>query len=135
MAISTHHCLCNALLLTSTLPLSQIPTRQTDSSLICTLTSGHSIAPGEASVLENAVSVDETPVVVKLEDGFEKRYCVRCVRCGLTAGYGLDRGMFEWKREGRREGVVFLLKGGLVRTEDVRLGRKVDEAEVEMVVA
>lgn len=135
MTVLTYHCLCTELVLATTVPIKDVPTRESDNSLICTSTDGNSFTPG-TSILKTAVTTDELPVVLKLEDGFEKRYLVKCGRCGLTLGYQLDLSQFEGTKEklGRREEVVYLLPGGLVSTEDVRAGRKMDDAEVEAVL-
>lgn len=66
--------------------------------------------------------------MLKLKDGFEKRYFVRCGRCGVRVGYFLDGGNFEEEggslSRGGRGDVVLLLQGGLMGTEEVReLGR------------
>lgn len=135
MAVSTYHCLCTELVLSTTIDLKDVPKRQSDNSLICTTTDGNSFTPG-TSILETAITTDDNPVVLKLDDGFEKRYLVKCGRCGLTLGYQLDLSQFEGTKEkiGRREDVVYLLAGAVLGTQDVRTGRKVDEREVEAVL-
>ncbi|TKX26533.1 hypothetical protein C1H76_1065 [Elsinoe australis] len=66
----------------------------------------------------------ESAVVVSLEDGFEKRYLLRCKRCEGPWGYLLDWGIWEdgAKKEARREDVVFVLKGAVVETGDIGKG-------------
>ena len=68
---------------------------------------------------------NEKAVVLKLDDGFEKRYAVRCGRCGLMLGYRLDRSQFEEMKEkmGVREDVVYVLSGALLKTEEMEGGR------------
>lgn len=63
-------------------------------------------------------------MVVSLEDGFEKRYLLRCKRCEGPWGYLLDWGIWEdgAKKEARREDVVFVLKGAVVETGDIGKG-------------
>lgn len=58
-------------------------------------------------------------LVVRREDGFEKRRLYRCGRCGVGVGY-------EIAREGGGEGtgddggrVVYLMEGGLVETGEM----------------
>lgn len=54
-------------------------------------------------------------LVVRREDGFEKRRVYRCGRCGVGVGY-------EIVREGGGEGagrVIYLLEGGLVETGEM----------------
>ena len=59
-------------------------------------------------------------LVVRREDGFEKRRLYRCGRCGVGVGYEV------LKEDGREEGggggkmkVVFLMEGGLVETGEM----------------
>jgi len=51
-------------------------------------------------------TLDRRPVIVRREDGFEKRWVRRCGRCRTGVGYALDE-----KGE-----VVYLLEEGLVET-------------------
>ena len=52
-------------------------------------------------------------LVVRREDGFEKRRVYRCGRCGVGVGY-------EIVREGGGEGrVIYLMEGGLVETGEM----------------
>lgn len=56
-------------------------------------------------------------LVVRREDGFEKRRMYRCGRCGVGVGYEILR---EDGGEGKEEGrVVYLMEGGLVETGDM----------------
>lgn len=58
-------------------------------------------------------------LVVRREDGFEKRRVYRCGRCGIGVGYEIVR---EKEREGEgKEGgrVVYLIEGGLVETGEM----------------
>lgn len=56
-------------------------------------------------------------VIVRREDGFERRRLFRCGRCGVGVGYEiLGEGEGE---KGRKERVVYLLVGGLVKSEDM----------------
>jgi hypothetical protein len=69
-------------------------------------------------------SLDRDPVVIRGEQGFEKRYLQRCGRCNLTVGYQLDKSQFEGVEEqGRREDVVYLLPGGLMTTKEMAAGK------------
>lgn len=120
MTVSTYHCLCSELLLASTTtPLKDLPRRQGDGSYICKSSGTH---------LTASVEVEAKPVVLKLEDGFEKRYLLRCGRCGVTVGYGLDLSQFEATKAkiGREDDVVYLLEGGLLETEEMEKGEKQD---------
>jgi hypothetical protein len=75
-----------------------------------------------------AMGFEAVATVVRLEDGFEKRYRARCGRCGCCVGYGLDWGVWEGEGEGqgqgqgRREDVVFLVEGAVVGTGEMEEG-------------
>lgn len=78
-------------------------------------------------------------LILKLDDGFEKRYPVQCPRCGVCFAYQLDGSQWvedgnekgrekekeeddDARRTGRRCDVLYVLREGLVRTEDVIVG-------------
>ena len=75
-------------------------------------------------MLSGATLDDEVPVVLKLEDGFEKRYHVHCRRCDLNIGYRLDKSQFGGAEVGVESGVLYLLRGGLLSTEEMKDGKK-----------
>ncbi|MCJ1250394.1 hypothetical protein MMC30_007622 [Trapelia coarctata] len=58
-------------------------------------------------------TLDRRPVIVRREDGFEKRWVRRCGRCRTGVGYVLEE-----KGE-----VVYLLEEGFVETEGLRVGQ------------
>jgi hypothetical protein len=71
--------------------------------------------------------------VVRREDGFEKRYLWRCGRCRLVVGYQVDEVHFRGREaegggvrgggaSGRRAEVLYLLPGGLLSTEEMKVG-------------
>lgn len=65
----------------------------------------------------------DVPIVLKLEDGFEKRYFLQCGRCDLKVAYRLDKSQFDGGGvggEGVREDVLYVLPGALVSTDEVR---------------
>ncbi|MCJ1254319.1 hypothetical protein MMC24_002134 [Lignoscripta atroalba] len=72
-----------------------------------------------------STTVDRKPVIVRREDGFEKRWLRRCGRCRIAVGYMLA---VEGNHGTGKEGggripdgkVVFLLPGGLVETKELR---------------
>ena len=66
---------------------------------------------------------DRNAEIITSDDGFEKRYLQRCGRCDIAMGYQLDWQQFALDREGRRDDVVFLLPGGLVKTADMVMRR------------
>lgn len=130
--ILTYHCLCNQLSLATTTPLSSLPKRQLDASAIATC--GDFASPTQPSLTMQALSTDAKATVLKLDDGFEKRYSVRCTRCGLATGYHLDKSQFSGTESetGPRIDVVYVLPGGLMTTEEMREGRSM-EAEIRKV--
>lgn len=88
-----------------------------------------------------AMVLDKRPVMVRREDGFEKRVLWRCGRCRLVVGYLLDEVHYHTTSTTREEGdggvggegrikVVYLLPGGLVSTEEMRAGKGVGEKEL-----
>jgi hypothetical protein len=121
--ILTYHCLCTQLSLATTAPLETLPKRQIDAAAIATC--GDFAAPTKPSLTMQALSADEKAIIVKLEDGFEKRYAVRCTRCGLAAGYHLDKSQLSGTdgQDGPRTDVVYILPGGLMTTEEMKDGR------------
>lgn len=133
----TYHCICAELACALTTPLQQTPKRSKDNAATCSLLPASlSTAPqSEGSiVLASGTSIDPEPVVLKLEDGFEKRYAVKCGRCDLQIGYLLDHASFgDGCGNGRKEDVVYLLPGGLVETGEMREGKDMS-AEVETIV-
>lgn len=121
-SIHTYHCLCSELLFATYAPLASLPKRKIDKSYICKVTV--SDLPIPSGVVLSGSSIDDTTaVVLKLEDGFEKRYATRCRRCDLQFGYWLDKSQFDEAEKGRRTDVLYLLAGGLVGTDEMRAGR------------
>ncbi|KAF4552898.1 Hypothetical protein D9617_8g049110 [Elsinoe fawcettii] len=141
--IHTYHCPCTALLFGSTTTLTSLPTRQLDSSSVLPLTS-HLTTLSSASKLHHATlrsSLDEhifdpadstngvakgdkdaklpSEMVISLEDGFEKRYLLRCSKCEAPWGYLLDWaswGEDSKSKKGRREDLVYVLEGAVDET-------------------
>lgn len=145
----TYHCLCSQLILSSNLPISRYPKRAgegLDKAHILPLTpplgdaddhndanSQTSEHPGSSlaglkirdgvALLLNA-SLDHKPIIVRREDGFEKRYMQRCSRCRLIIGYQLDKSQYDgYKSTGRREDVLYVLPGALMSTEEMTEGK------------
>lgn len=130
MVTTTYHCLCTEIAFASTSQLSDLPKRTHDGSFICNIET--------SCILNHAVSAEETPTILKLEDGFEKRYAVKCARCGLLFAYQLDLSQLEETKteSGRRKDVMYVLPGGLMTTEEMSEGKKMEgEIEVEVAVA
>nr|POE87929.1 hypothetical protein CFP56_11158 [Quercus suber] len=88
---TVYHCLCSQMLLylPPALLLSTLPKRVVDGSHICPLVQSIEHNNGKAGILLDSVQ-DSNTVVVKFEDGFEKRYLLECARCGITMGWFLD---------------------------------------------
>ncbi|KAM0696133.1 hypothetical protein Q7P36_004616 [Cladosporium allicinum] len=108
--ILTYHCLCTQLSLATTAPLETLPKRQIDAAAIATC--GDFAAPTKPSLTMQALSADEKATIVKLEDGFEK-----------SQFPGTE------SQDGPRIDVVYILPGGLMTTEEMEEGRRM-EAEV-----
>jgi hypothetical protein len=126
-AIETYHCVCSTLILATPYDLSQLPIRKApakDQATICALGSDKPEETSPAneehgtSTLHNT-TFDRKPLIVRREDGFEKRLSLRCTRCNLVVGYTVDD---ESTSETSR--VVFLLPGGLMKTEDMKKGKR-----------
>lgn len=124
--ILTYHCLCTQLSLATTAPLEDLPKRQSDAAVIATV--GDFASPARPSLTFQALSADAKATVLKLDDGFERRYVVRCTRCGLAAGYHLDKSQFAGveSESGPKTDVVYVLPGGLMTTGEMREGRSMD---------
>jgi len=129
-----YHCICTQIVAATTTSFEQLPKRQTDGTAIAT--SGTFGSASKPTLSVQGLSADSTAVVLKLDDGFEKRYAVRCDRCGLTAGYRLDKSQFTGSEidTGPNEDVLYLLPGGLMTTEEMRGGKDMAK-EVELVAA
>ena len=61
-------------------------------------------------------TLDRRAVVVRREDGFEKRWIRRCARCRTGIGYVLNESLGR----GEGMGVVYLLEDALVNTNKVK---------------
>ena len=129
--IHTYHCICSELALAIFAPLQDLPKRKSDGAAICKVSKSPLLVPG-AVVLSGSTTDEDKPVVLKLEDGFEKRYGVRCRRCELQIGYYLDKNQFEDAETGARLDVLYLLPGSLMSTENMESGKDM-ESEVELV--
>lgn len=117
----TYHCLCTTLILTTSHPLSSLPIRAPpalDKATVLSLPSGQG-----HSVLRN-VTLERQVIVIRREDGFEKRILLRCQRCELIVGYRLDQAHFEHGHGGvKADEVVYILPGGLMSTEEMNVGK------------
>lgn len=134
--LHTYHCLCSHLLFASTRQLSTLKRRTAlDKSYILPLPSSPRVSHADAedrsseyAILLNT-TLDRSAVVIRSDDGFEKRYLQRCGRCQLVVAYQLDKSQYEGVEEiGRREDVVYLLPGGLSDTEDMVAGKDMNSS-------
>lgn len=76
------------------------------------------------SLLTSHLRPGRKVVVVRREDGFEKRRVWRCGRCGVGVGYEVlrdERGKDDGRERGR---VIYLLEGGLVETGEMGRGKE-----------
>lgn len=129
--VHTYHCLCTELVVATRTPLQSFPKRKADHAAICKFSASDLPVPG-AALLSGSTVDDAEPIVLKLDDGFEKRYAARCIRCDLQIGYWLDKSQFEPEQRRKREDVLYLLPGGLMSTEEMRenkdMGKEVEVA-------
>lgn len=141
---NTYHCICTQLLLATTQDLATLPRRAApaiDQAIILPLafpkaanqegapSAGDATSTDEAglssygySVLTSTIS-DRRPIVVRREDGFEKRILVRCGRCKLVVGYRLDD--THYSIDGGRADlpdIIYILPGSVVTTEQMGRG-------------
>lgn len=82
-------------------------------------------------------------MIVRREDGFEKRWLYRCGRCRVVVAYALDEVHFVGTEEGEKRGagrtrgrererVVYVLPGGLRSTGDMLASKGLREDEVDL---
>ncbi|KAL2040460.1 hypothetical protein N7G274_006903 [Stereocaulon virgatum] len=143
--LKTYHCLCSTLLLATPYTLSHLPRRappSLDRAYILPLPSLSSRPPPPATqpdagaghgreneaeelLLPSLLTQNLRParklVIVRRDDGFEKRRVFRCGRCGVCVGYEV-LGDKEGKGTDGREKVVYLLEGGMVETGEMEGG-------------
>ncbi|KAH8423688.1 uncharacterized protein LDX57_001445 [Aspergillus melleus] len=158
LPILTNHCrFCNHLLLATTQTVSALARRKEparDGALILPLPSpraqsndtepsdekgqeGQGSGSGKPvqqqySILLSTAVPDRRATMVRREDGFEKRWFLRCGRCRVVVGYFLDAVHFpnvtaagkepdgeDEDVEAERAKVVYLLPGALVETDDM----------------
>ncbi|KAH6666273.1 hypothetical protein B0J14DRAFT_678240 [Halenospora varia] len=165
--IQTYHCICSTLLLATTHTLSSLPRRSTnsgglDAAIILPLPSSppdlSSNLNGEAEQKDGpdmpssgytitlGINKDAKPVIVRREDGFEKRQLWRCERCRAVVGYELahtgaaqggEKMDMDVEVEGYKGTVMYVLPGGVMST-DVMIqsgkegGRKIGEGDVDI---
>lgn len=124
--VHTYHCICSELVLATFAPLENLPKRKSDGAAICKVAKSDLPIPGGV-VLSGSTFEDGSPKILKLDDGFEKRYGLICRRCELQVGYWLDKSQFEEKEQGIRSDVIYVLPGGLMSTEEMKEGKDMEK--------
>lgn len=123
IAVNTYHCVCTTLILSVVEDLDSLPTRNdtADGALILPLPSiPESANHYQNSALHNIVT-DAKPIIIRREDGFERRILLKCYRCDSIIGYRLDDAHFHSPIEA--ESIIYILPGGLVDTEGMKVGK------------
>lgn len=137
--VHTHHCICSNLLLATTFDFDKRRTLDRAMILPCprdASTSGTTddaldgeLDGGQAghtatTVLMSTPSSTMQPILVRSDEGIEKRYPFRCDRCKLVFGYHLDWAQYSQgsKKTGRRQDVLYLLDGATIETGDMERG-------------
>ena len=136
--LHSYHCLCSTYLLTTPYDVSTLPQRRHPSLNLARILPFPSL-PSSTDAIEDAsdeledqgtvlpsllspnLKAARRPLVVQLDDGWEKRRVWRCGRCGLCVGYEVigererAEGLGARREEGLRvDKVLFLLDGALV---------------------
>jgi len=149
----TYHCLCSELVLSSSQTISQYARRAgdgLDKAHIVPLLRPLDEAEGDGNVHQQEsehregspladpadgvalllnTTLDRKAIVVRREDGFEKRYMQRCRRCRLVIGYQLDKSQYDgFPVFGRREDVVYVLPGAVMSTEEMSQSKNIDSS-------
>lgn len=101
--------MCSQLLFASTSDIDTLPKRQADSFAIAR----------QNLILEEQFYKEHAPLIIELEDGYEKRHLLKCKRCNLIVAYHLDgiHGTSTQRKQGPNEGVIYLRLAGLQSTE------------------
>lgn len=131
-SVRTYHCLCSTLILTTTHDLQTLPQRQApvqDAALILAppvdITNSDAIR-GQAGHAASSFLLNVVPerkqVIIRREDGFEKRTSFRCTRCKVVLGYSLDES--HWEASAPASRPVYLLPGGLLSTAEMVEGKR-----------
>lgn len=119
MAAYSYHCHCTQLVLVSPTPLADLKQRASpglDKAYILPL-------PPDPDVVDSMLVTTALakPIIVKREDGFEKRWQQKCARCQLTFAYNLGASQFDAAASSaeRRFDVLYILPGALKSTEEL----------------
>lgn len=66
-------------------------------------------------------------MIIRREDGFERRILVRCERCRLVVGYKLDGDHFEDSSREAGAETLYVLPGALVDTAGMMADKTPDQ--------
>jgi hypothetical protein len=132
--IKTYHCLCSTLLLSTTHNLTSLPRRSSsnegglDAAIILPLPPSPPTSELKQEGYTTLLSQprDSTPIIIRREDGFEKRHLLKCQRCNLIYGYEIagEKGTSNEDMAGYTGPVIYLLLGGLIETSVMVKGEK-----------
>jgi hypothetical protein len=99
---------------------------------------------GYTVLLPSLLPSPGAPILIRRSDGFEKRRLLRCGRCRLVVGYELEganavssAGETAVSSAGETSAdekmrIVYILPGGMMSTEAMNAGRKVEEGMVRL---
>jgi hypothetical protein len=109
ITVHTYHCICHTLILAAHHALESLPTRASakDGAII--------VAPTSQAKIVHAIE-DGKAMIIRREDGFEKRTLVKCERCRLVVAYRLDADHFEDNSQEEGKETLYVLPGALVDT-------------------
>lgn len=158
--IHTYHCVCTSLLLASTHSLSSLPRRSSDAGSIDaahilpqSATSDllnkadlHQKLPLEGYTMLLGLDKDTKKIIIRRNDGFEKRILYRCSRCRIVVGYEVLRQCENLKFENEdsshnqvldpldscRGKTIYLIPGGIMSTSVMTSKKKLEEEDVQI---
>lgn len=151
LSVQTYHCICSNLVIASSFPLDK--RRKLDGSIILPrprVSQRLAAAAGleapeelggddyeELSSLQQDVTMlistmptaGQAPLLIRSDEGIEKRYPLRCGRCKITLGYQLDWHQYEedstrGSQTGKREDVVYLLEDSVLSSDRMKNDRR-----------
>lgn len=156
--LQTYHCICTNLLLATTYNIPELSQRSSpglDHAYILpcpnaqreTPSLKHDDADGDLQGIgpigdgNSTVFVSLAParkVVIRRDDGFEKRHPLQCSRCNTTIGYHLDIAQTSKQlgtQEGPMEDVLYVLPGSIVTTASMVAGQLPNEQQIGLGIA
>lgn len=117
----TYHCLCTTLIVATNYNLDSLPVRAAPSLDQAKILPVENESQDDSHTkLHNIVS-DRKAIIVRREDGFEKRLLLRCQRCNLVLAFQLGGAQVDEGTESNR--IVYLLPGALVSTDDMKAAK------------